>query len=262
MCFKAISERLAKLKLKVAGGSICLVSCYAPHSSHTFEARSAFFDSFGQCLQAPTTHSAMIALGDFNARLRCTLPGEEAIVGPHVFKSAVADANAETSNRELLIERCVAARLFVANTFFELPDTKKVTYRGLSTRPMEEISDKKFGQIDHILCHRDSMALVDSCASSRMPTLASHHFITICDLTMSFEKHFDTGSRPQPVLSSLQCTRLRDDFSASFHETMVATDVTTGTLSDHADAVAQAFSVASAIIPQSKFVKQKPWIST
>ena len=101
--FSAIDDRVAALKIKVPGGTLTLMSAYAPHSGHTFETREAFFSTVTTSVKEPTRHSSTLILGDFNAKLGRVMGGEEEMVGKFVFKSDVAQDGIATSNRSLLV---------------------------------------------------------------------------------------------------------------------------------------------------------------
>ena len=132
--FHAVTERIGSLRLKVPGGTLTILSVYAPHDKHPFEDRHQFFSDVVAHTKSDTKHHATMVLGDFNAKLGCVMVGEENMIGEHVFYCPLTGGNTSLSNRSLLIELCVAKKLVIANTYFDHPDENKVTYRGITTK--------------------------------------------------------------------------------------------------------------------------------
>ena len=124
-----------------------MITAYAPQSGLDYEKRQAFHYELQDLIRATTAHSTTMAFGDFNAQLLRRGPGEEDMIGPHVFKNLHGNpnhderhngnANAQLSNRQLLLETCVAYDLAIANSFFDHPDSMKVTCRNLGVNPMD-----------------------------------------------------------------------------------------------------------------------------
>ena len=259
--FKASSDRLASLKVKTPGGNITLLSFYAPHSAYSYEIRQRFFNELSAMVRPPTNHSAYIILGDFNAKLGRRMQGEEDIIGPYVFESPFTSGDPATSNRALLIECCIANSLMVANTQFDLPDENKISYRGLTTKPQDQVTYTKFAQIDHVLCHQAVWQAARACSTDRLEALNSHHFVTILDLQMEF----DTGLGKQG-LNAIDLASLRDPdvykkFGDAFQHEVSQSNVHSKDLDGHAETVNDAFMLASSVVPKMPMKKRRPWIS-
>ena len=47
------NNRLASIKLRVSGGSVCLVSAYAPHSGLAFDVRHDFYNALYEFMGKP-----------------------------------------------------------------------------------------------------------------------------------------------------------------------------------------------------------------
>ena len=160
---------------------------YAPHGDYKLEVRHDYFASLRECIARYRTHGPTFVIGDLNARIHVARNGERDIVGSHVFGDA-ALIDDTCSNRELLLEICSSLRYCVANTFFEHPPHEQVTYRNLSTAPMDLISPQRFGQIDCLLAPQDSLDYVTDVFSDRMATLSTHHFLRVVDLKLDISK--------------------------------------------------------------------------
>ena len=128
-----------------------------------------------------------IIMGDMNAKLGTVHPGEEDYIGPYVFQSDIGGKD-PNSNRELLVEVCMSHDIVAANTFFETSEERKISYRNLTTRPMENVSACKFSQIDHVLCSLQTCGMISDIWTDRSIALNSHHFVMMCSLSISFPK--------------------------------------------------------------------------
>ena len=89
MGFRAISSRIASLRVKVKGGITTFVSAYAPHDGHDFELRHDFFSLLFESTGTVGKHTSCTVLGDFNAQLGNVGKGEDHIIGPFVFGKTV-----------------------------------------------------------------------------------------------------------------------------------------------------------------------------
>ena len=87
MSFTQRSSRLASIKFKISGGSLILVSAYAPHGQHEFDVRQEFFIEARQFVSEQKCHGPIMMMGDMNSRMHVQLQGEENIVGEHAFGS-------------------------------------------------------------------------------------------------------------------------------------------------------------------------------
>ena len=106
---------------------LAIISAYAPHSGYPFDERQRFFEDLGIPFSKTAALSARrrsmgpnIYFGDLNSRIHRQLPGEETVIGKHAFGDPSANLGFG-SNRELLLECCVAHDLAVANTFHPIP---------------------------------------------------------------------------------------------------------------------------------------------
>ena len=257
--FNAHSERLASLKLRVSSGTLTIESAYSPHSGHAVYVRQHFFTDLRGIIRAPTNHSTMIILGDFNARLLRSLPGEDGIIGPHVFHGPGCSAESTTSNKHFLLECCVAHGLVVANTFFDHTDDNKVTYRDVGTRPLDNIAAGKFAQIDHVLCHQPLFANLTNISSNRLDCINSHHFVTLVDVDVAFHNTASRRAAPRDV-GSLNVESVQRSFLNTFVGVARAADGLPN-LDEQADRVSEAFSQASRTLPLQRQEAKRPWIS-
>ena len=174
--FRFFNDRLASLRLRVKGGELTVLSAYAPHSGYSYQTRKDFFDTLLQHWKPMGTHTSCIALGDFNAKLFNRLPGEEDVLGEHVFESPQRRDMPQT-NRELLIETCRGMGALVANTFFDHACENLVTCYSLTAKPTDVITPQAFSQIDHCLVNHGTL-----CSAQAGGQIVQQH----CSHTISF----------------------------------------------------------------------------
>ena len=129
------SSRIMELILNTAGAPTHIFSNYAPHQGNTVDdLRQPFWDKLTQVLHTtPKTHMKIL-LGDFNVRLEVRMPGEDDIIGPHVFGRGVSaltdplhpwDPNRSGgANRPHILEMCTEHNLLFANTR-KIPNPEK-----------------------------------------------------------------------------------------------------------------------------------------
>ena len=126
--FKPISERLCLLKLRTPGGKMKIINAYAPHNGHDYAFRQSFYADLGHALDAASSFGMEVVVGDLNARVHRSCPGEGDVFGEYCFgKSDYNPAIHTESNRALLLELCVANRMCVANTFVNEDVEHRVT---------------------------------------------------------------------------------------------------------------------------------------
>ena len=94
---------MASLKIRVQGGKMSIVTAYAPHSGYDFVDRQSFFYSLAEFVHKQSVHGPKLVCGDLNARLFRQLPGEENLIGPHVFENKTANIS-PCANRHLFVE--------------------------------------------------------------------------------------------------------------------------------------------------------------
>ena len=85
--FRAVNDRIAELRIRVPGGTLKILSCYAPHSKKPYDVRKNFYHDLLSNRKISTSHVSTMVLGDFNAKLFHRLPGEEDLLGDFVFTS-------------------------------------------------------------------------------------------------------------------------------------------------------------------------------
>ena len=81
-CYRQVSDRMASLRVKIVGGTLGLISRYAPHNAKLLAQRLQFYTELDQTLQKCSSNKGKIICGDLNARIGNARPGEHDIFGP------------------------------------------------------------------------------------------------------------------------------------------------------------------------------------
>ena len=149
--YTQFSNRLASIKIRISGGQAVFISAYAPHGGYPFAERQAFYDELERFALLQKPHGPTVILGDFNARLHRRRGGENEWMGPFVFGNPDAGED-PLSNRELLMTTARSLGMCLANTFFDHPNERLVTYFGLGTKPTDDIHCKTFS-LDYLVVH-------------------------------------------------------------------------------------------------------------
>ena len=97
-----------------------LFAAYAPHSGKPYLERQVFFNDLSDFVSKTSAHGPKIICGDLNARIYRRLPGEEQIMGTHIFENKAVQIKPD-ANRHLLVELCSGLEMVVSNTFHEQP---------------------------------------------------------------------------------------------------------------------------------------------
>ena len=192
--FCQYSNRIAGIKIRTPGGTIAVVSAYAPHALRPFDERFKFFQNFTTYWQSISVNGQKMCFGDLNSRLYYRFGGEEQIIGPYYVKNQ-EKTMVDSMNRFMLLEFCTTTSTCVANTFFDHPPEKLVTYKSLGTEAHDMITPTNFAQLDLVLIEDkwfEKIIDIQSCSTLPLPT---QHFLLWCTLDVYIEKHTKKSSR-------------------------------------------------------------------
>ena len=262
--FCQASSRMASLKIRVRGGKLVLISCYAPHSGYPLIDRVNFFQSVAAFANKLSAHGPKLLLGDWNARLHRRLTGEEHILGPYLFSNPSLHIP-QDSNRHLLIELCQSLKLVVANTLFDVTAEGQVTCYNVGHKPMEDITWRSHSQIDFLLCSKEWVTQLTSISSSRLCALASHHFPLFIRMQIDIPKgETKTAQMPRYSWAALEDHGVASQFVTSVDETMhqfTDGNETANLNLQYARLVDACMAAADKVLPISTIPPRHPWIS-
>ena len=131
---------------------------------------------------------------------------------------------ASQSNRGLLMTSCHNPGLCIINTYFEHPPDEQVTYFDMETQPMQDLSNKGFGQLDFILTERHNLNQITDAYSNRSAALQSHFsywvhtWIVISRNTKSEAEVSERSHKQTRVFSQQQMLAI--NFIQIFHHQM------------------------------------------
>jgi exonuclease III len=148
------SSRLMSIEIAVEGHRYIFFSTYTPHSGTQLdEERAPYWEQLqAEISKLPKTAFYVIA-GDLNTRLHARMPGEEQVIGPHVYGLGPLHVQEHMKNRKHLMAMCHAEELCVAHTFKATKIEQQVTHDSASTQPnpTRQYAPERYGAIDHFL---------------------------------------------------------------------------------------------------------------
>ena len=182
-----LNSRLASITLLTAAGELTIINCYVPQNGRPEAERRTFFEELHSLVEKVQQKGPFILVGDFNARLHGKLHGEETVLGPHLYGRGISGIGDEHDNRAYLIDFCSGNNLLVANTWFQKPQGKQVTYHepGVQTLPATnaEWDPTEFAQLDLCLVPSRWRNACVNVYSQPRANLDSDHFplhVTLC----------------------------------------------------------------------------------
>ena len=179
-----------------------------------------FYTDLDTAYARTSANGLRLVFGDLNARLHCQQAGEHDVIGDHVFQTGRLPS--PNSNRELLLELCVAHSLAVANTFTAVSDDATVTYRNHGVTPLALVTPSKFGQLDLLLAPHKSLSKIRQVHSIRTEPLASQHYLVIADVVCGLEKSAPEQAHKRPDRRALRDPCIRKSFGDEFLRYMQA----------------------------------------
>ena len=73
---RQISDRLAYIKLRVIGGTLGIITAYAPHNMKPLPERFNFYVALDDAYKKCSANQGKVVCGDLNARIGRCQPGE------------------------------------------------------------------------------------------------------------------------------------------------------------------------------------------
>ena len=211
--FTPMSNRIASLKLKVAGGHIALVTVLAPHTLRPPDEKLSFYDELEKHIERVRVNGNLHIIGDLNARLGQQRPSEDHIHGGYNC-GREAQHIVETPNRDLLTELCECHSLCVANTFVQNPPHHQVTYHELRAAALSQITEESFNVLDLFLVPFSRVTDVLSIWSDRLVAFSSHHFPVSAVINTKVESLHRRAFKVKRDWTSLKVDAVRDQFRA------------------------------------------------
>ena len=171
--FHAVDERLSYLDLTTPAGTVRVVQCYAPTTSHDDPAYQMFLDSVEIVLSHPLPRGGkVVVVGDFNAKVGSAELGET-FIGKHGLGN-------RNERGQTLVDFCSANQLYMLNSRFQKRDSRKWTWLApnMQTR----------NAIDYVLSRHVSMFLDVSIVGSF--NFASDHRLVMAKLRVPNKRFY------------------------------------------------------------------------
>ena len=153
---------MAQIKLAVRGGTIGIISAYAPHNLKPLAERADFYFQLESTFRKCSANLGVYIFGDFNARIGRTRAEEEPVFGPEWFGKEAAH-EVDVPNRDLLYEFAAGLELVVANTYADAPDNRRATYKAPGT--MQETGAHGYSMLDLLLCDFGKLEVISGLGS-------------------------------------------------------------------------------------------------
>ena len=144
--FLPVNERCLLLKLKGKPFNISIIQVYAPTTDHSEEELEEFYESVNSTIKEVKSTDVLIVMGDFNAK-----------VGDQKYGKIIGNFGLGNRNERgtRLLHFCEEHSLAIANTYFQLPERLRYTWKipGDETR----------NQIDYILIRQRCRNSIKKC---------------------------------------------------------------------------------------------------
>ena len=137
-----INERLMTMELPLTGGTLTLISAYAPTLQSSSESKDIFYDQLNDIINSVPSMHKLLLLGDFNARVGTDHINWSNAIGRHGVRT-------ENSNGTLLLTTCAEHELIITNTMFPQSDKYKNTWMHPRT--------KKWHMLDYVITRQRDM---------------------------------------------------------------------------------------------------------
>ena len=118
---RRVSERIIVIRFRLGKSVVNLISVYAPQVGRPREEKEEFLALLGKVLYGISDTEGLVVCGDLNGHVGAKCDGFEGVHGGNGF-------GVRNVEGEMLLEFADAMDLVVANTWFQKPEEKKVTY--------------------------------------------------------------------------------------------------------------------------------------
>ena len=257
--YRLISDRIAAMKLRVANGTLGILTSYAPHNLKPLSERFDFYVQLDDAYRKCSANAGRFIFGDLNARIGERRSGEEDVVGEFSYGREAVHV-VDVPNRDLLLEACHGLNCVVANTFVQAAPEEKVTFMESGAAPLGPVTLEKYNVLDLILCRSDSLALIEDIRSVRQAALGTDHYLVKCTLEV-LEAARNTASKP-PVRQrdALKQPDIRETFTRAFGLATIDVDMQDISLEAMWQTSLVALKAAETSLPERRRTSNQPWI--
>ncbi|XP_047103701.1 craniofacial development protein 2-like [Schistocerca piceifrons] len=197
------TERIIALKICSSSGTVNILNAYASTLSSSMEEKDLFYDLLSDKIaKVPSTEDLYI-LGDLNARV-----GSDIDIWLNCLEHhGVGKIN---ENGQRLLEVCCFYELCITNTYFQLKDQHKVSWRHPHSH--------HWHQLDLVIARRTSPKNVLLTRSYHSADCNTDHALMACTLRLTPKKCHHAKLRGHPRINTdhVHDTQRKQDFASNF----------------------------------------------
>jgi len=160
--WKAISERMCKLRIKGRFFNYSIINVHCPHEGRPDDGKDAFYEQLEKEYDSCPCRDVKIVIGDMNAQV-----GREdlyrPVIGPNSLHAVTND------NGQRCIHFAASRGMVVRSTFFPRKDIHKATWRS----PDQQTEN----QIDHVLIDGRFFSDITNVRTYRSANIDSDHYL-------------------------------------------------------------------------------------
>ncbi|XP_046998223.1 uncharacterized protein LOC124613553 [Schistocerca americana] len=197
------TERIIDLKICSSSGTVNILNVYAPTLSSSMEEKDLFYDLLSDRIAKVPSTETLYILGDFNARV-----GSDNDIWPNCLgHHGVGKMN---ENGQRLLEVCCFYGLCITNTYFQLKDQHKVSWR----HPRSH----HWHQLDLVIARRTGLKNVLLTRSYHSADCNTDHALVACTLRLTPKKCHHAKPRGHPRINTdhVHDTQRKQDFASNF----------------------------------------------
>lgn len=243
--FMAFSDRVILLKISSKPLDYNIIQVYAPTTESTKEDLEKFYDELNGALKTCKSQEVTMVMGDFNAKVG--MGRQDNIVGPHGL-------GARNERGEVLVEWAAQNRFTIANTWCEVPERRKWTWRSPGGYAKN--------QIDFILIKERFRNAVKSCKSYPGVDCGSDHAPVIAKLHMKLRKLKKARTKPKLDLQKLkENPGIKEQYKIEVSNRFATLENITDVEEEYRHITTSLVSAAEKIIPKQKKKARQRWMT-
>ncbi|XP_049858189.1 craniofacial development protein 2-like [Schistocerca gregaria] len=195
------TERIIDLKICSSSGTVNILNVYAPTLSSSMEEKDLFYDLLSDRIAKVPSTETLYILGDFNARFESDNDIWPNCLGHH----GVGKMN---ENGQRLLEVCYFYGLCITNTYLQLKDQDKVSWR----HPRSH----HWHQLDLVIARRTGLKNVLLTRSYHSADCITGHALVACTLRLTPKKCHHAKPRGHPHINTdhVDDTQRKQDFAS------------------------------------------------
>ncbi|KAI5717312.1 hypothetical protein M8J77_003669 [Diaphorina citri] len=231
-----LSDRILMIKLEAIPNNIYIIQVYFPTSSSTEEEIDSIYEQIEDLLQLTDEKSNVFIMGDFNASV-----GNQ--TGTNTGKFGLGNRNQRGTR---LVEFCEQHDLIVSNTYFEVPNRRRYTWKAPG--------DRNRFQIDYILTKKKFRKQILSSHAYPGYDVDSDHNLVMARCHFQPKKKFNKPKNKKWSVEKLKDQNVARTFKQELDK-LVDQKEDWDSLKDHIS------KTADKVLGKNKLEPRKPWMT-